>query len=230
MNNNTLTVSVIIPTHNRCKSLERLLNALASQSYPLNLIEVIVVADGCQDATIEMLKTYYSEYLLRYVCLEGRGPAIARNEGAQLAKSSLLLFIDDDIDPSTGLIEAHVLAHNKPNKVVIGFLPFMVHKKVGFFVIRLRLWWEDKFLQMRKPGYRFNHEDLISGNFSIPSELFKKINGFDKTLRLREDYELGMRLIKSGAQFDFSTEAWGYHRDEATDLSRSLKEKGRKEM
>ncbi len=124
MNNNTLTVSVIIPTHNRCKSLVRLLNALASQNYPLHLIEVIVVADGCKDATIEMLKTYHSEYLLRYVCLEGRGPAIARNEGAQLAKGSLLLFIDDDIDPSTGLIEAHVLAHNKPNKVVIGYLPF----------------------------------------------------------------------------------------------------------
>ncbi|HVE60701.1 MAG TPA: galactosyltransferase-related protein, partial [Chitinophagaceae bacterium] len=149
----------------------------------------------------------------------------ARNEGALLAKGSLLLFIDDDIDPSPGFIKAHVLAHDKADKVVIGYLPFVMQKKVGFFGIKLRLWWDDKFLQMRKPGYRFSYEDLISGNFSIPSVLFRKINGFDKTLRLREDYELGMRLIKSGAQFDFSTDAWGYHCDEATNLSRSLKRK-----
>ncbi len=225
MNNNTLTVSVIIPTHNRFKSLERLLNRLASQSYPLHLLEIIVVADGCQDATLEMLKKYQSEYLLQYIALEGKGPAIARNEGAILAKGDLLLFIDDDIDPSTGLIEAHVSAHNKPDKVVIGYLPFVIQKNLGFYGIRLRSYWEDKFQQMCRPGYRFSYEDLLSGNFSIPMVLFKKVNGFDKSLRCREDYELGMRLIKSGAQFNFSTEAWGYHRDEVTDLTHSLKRK-----
>jgi glycosyltransferase involved in cell wall biosynthesis len=225
MNNNTQTVSVIIPTHNRVKSLERLLNSLALQTYPLHLLEVIVVADGCEDATIEMLKKYQSKYLLQYIAIEGNGPAIARNQGALLAKGFLFLFLDDDIDPSTGLVEAHVSMHDKADKVVIGYLPFVIQNKMGFFGIRLRSWWEDKFLQMRKHGYRFSYEDLLSGNFSVTSVLFRKINGFDKTLRCREDYELGMRLIKSGAQFDFSMEAWGYHCDEVTDINRSLKRK-----
>ena len=45
------TVSVVIPTHNRRASVERALRALSVQSYPLALIEVIVVADGCTDGT-----------------------------------------------------------------------------------------------------------------------------------------------------------------------------------
>ncbi len=230
MKNNALTISVIIPTYNHTKSLMRLLNGLAAQSYPLPLIAVIVVVevivtDGSKDATIQMLENYQSNYSPQYIISEGTGPTIKRNEGSRKAKGTLLLFIDDDIDPSKGLIAAHVSAHYKPNKVVIGYLPFVIENKVGFFSIKLRSYWEDKFQDMGEPGYRYSYEDLISGNFSVSSKMFNKENGFDTNLPIREDYELGMRFIKSGAQFDFSFEAWGYHRDEATDLSRSLKRK-----
>lgn len=216
------TVSVIIPTHNRCKTLSALLQLLERQSYPLSLLEVVVVADGCHDATVDMLCHYQAPYQLRYLQQDGQGPAIARNAGAAAATGSLLLFLDDDIEPSDQLVEAHVQAHRTLNQVVVGYLPFCMPAHSGFYHQQLRLWWENKFQQMRKPGYRYSYDDLLSGNFSLSAHLFNQVKGFDTSLRCREDYELGLRLIAANAEFVFVREAWGYHRDEVTDFTRSL--------
>jgi glycosyltransferase involved in cell wall biosynthesis len=225
MASDKLTISIVIPSHNRSASLKRLLNKLGEQSFPAQSIQVIVVADGCKDDTLSMLKSYQSSFGLEYIELPGEGAAIARNKGAALATGELLLFLDDDIDPSKGLVEAHVKAHQNDHTVVIGYLPLATPPKAGFFKLELRSWWEQKFQQMRMPGYRYNYEDLLSGNVSLALKLFKQVQGFDTKLRCREDYELGIRLIKSNAEFVFSHGAWGFHRDEITDLDRSLKRK-----
>jgi len=221
------TISVIIPTHNRRSSLNRLLDCLGLQTYPAHLIEVIAVANNCIDTTVEFLQSYQAPYTLRYLDSKGNGPAIARNEGAALASGDLFLFLDDDIEPSVGLVEAHVRQHNILNRVVIGYLPLTLPKNAKFYQIELWSWWEGKYFNMSNPAYRYCYEDLLSGNFSLPATLFKKINGFDSTYRCREDYELGIRLINAGANFIFAKDAWGYHRDEVTNLSRSL---GRKRL
>ncbi len=225
MSANTPLISVIIPTHNRCQSLQRLLNALQTQSYPLNCIEVIVVADGCSDTTIEMLKEYQAPYTLRFLEQPGQGAATARNQGAVMATGSLLLFLDDDIEPSPHLVEAHINAHYLPNRVVIGYLPPSLQSQSSFFHISLWAWWEEKFQTMRQIGHRYSYDDLLSGNFSLPAKLFKLVGGFDSTFKCREDYELGARLIKVGSDFIFVPDALGYHRDEVTNLDRSLRRK-----
>jgi cellulose synthase/poly-beta-1,6-N-acetylglucosamine synthase-like glycosyltransferase len=71
------TTSVIIPTHNRCASLKRTLDALCTQTYPLSLLEVLVVADGCTDETVDMLRCYAAPFALRVLVLKEppQGPA-----------------------------------------------------------------------------------------------------------------------------------------------------------
>jgi glycosyltransferase involved in cell wall biosynthesis len=225
MTTTTPVISIVIPTHNRCKTLERLLICIGQQNYPLNLIEAIVVADGCSDGTVEMIKQFRAPDHLRYIEQDGRGAAVARNSGAAVATGTLLLFLDDDIEPSAGLVRAHVHAHQKSNRMVIGYLPFKLQKNAGFFHLKLWAWWEEKYQQMRNPGYLYSYEDLLSGNFSLPLEVFEKVKGFDCTFQFREDYELGIRLLKSNVDFIFSVEAWGYHCDEVTDITRSFKRK-----
>lgn len=218
-------ISVIIPTHNRRGRLQTLLGTLAIQTCPPDKFEVIVVADGCVDDTIGMLKQYESTYALRYSEQPGRGAAVARNEGARLAAAPILLFLDDDIEPSSGLVEAHIKGHDEGHDVIIGYLPYIPPQHPGFYHLKLSNWWDQKYRSMRDPGYRYGYEDLLSGNFSINHELYKKVSGFNSLFRCHEDYELGFRLVEAGARFHFSSDAWGYHRDEVTDLSRSLKRK-----
>lgn len=220
-----LTVSIIVPSHNRKEALQNLLKHLEKQTAKASIVEVIVVADGCTDDTLSFLGQVNCSFPVRIVELPGMGAAIARNAGAQTAAGDILLFLDDDIEPSEGLVEAHLVAQDLPEKVVIGYLPYVPLGQMDDFQKNLRSWWEDKFYAMRSPGYRFHYQDLLSGNFSLSARLFRQVGGFDPSLACKEDYELGIRLINSRAAFCFEPLAWGYHRDRATSFARSLQRK-----
>ena len=92
------TVSVIIPTHNRCESLRRTLNGLAAQNYPSRLLDVTVVTDACSDGTEDMLRRHVAPFALRCLALPSpnKGPAYARNHGAVSTVGQFLVFLDDD--------------------------------------------------------------------------------------------------------------------------------------
>jgi glycosyltransferase involved in cell wall biosynthesis len=218
-------ISIITPTHNRRKSLQRLVESISKQDYPLSHIELIVVCDACTDDTLHFLKNCEAPFALKYVEQPGLGAANARNIGAGLAGGEQLIFLDDDIEPSVGMVSAHVGACSHERSVVVGYLPMEVMQGAGFYQILLTRWWEDKYYKMGRPGYRHQFEDLLSGNFSLMASLFKEIGGFNPEFRCREDYELGYRLIIAGASICFSKKAWGYHRDEVTNQTRSHQRK-----
>jgi glycosyltransferase involved in cell wall biosynthesis len=224
MHQETPTISIIIPTHNRSTSLRRTLDALQRQTYLLESIEVIVIADGCTDETSEMIRDYHAPFSLQFIEQPCQGAAVARNQGAASAKGNLLLFLDDDIEAAPGLVEAHVVAHQQLNQVVIGYLPPILNHQAGFFRVVLRGWWESMFQAMRQVGHRYSYNDLLSGNFSLAKALFNQVDGFDAAFRCQEDYELGVRLLQAGAQFTFVSGAWGYHH-EMSSLDRSLQRK-----
>ncbi|MGZ3940354.1 MAG: glycosyltransferase [Flavisolibacter sp.] len=220
-----MNVSLIIPTHNRSASLKKMLQTIERQSYPLYELEVIVVADGCKDDTIEMLNSYQSLFSLQVAELPGLGAASARNKGASMSSGRWLIFADDDMELSGNFIEEHIKAHDSENTVVIGYSPFKMEPKASIQRITLREWWEEKFQEMRQTGHRFTCSDLTSGNFSLSSRLFKEVGGFDTSLLCREDYELGFRLMEADARFKFAYAAKALHNDEVTNLRRSLQRK-----
>ncbi len=224
MSENSSTVSVIIPTHNRSKSLLRTLDSLRVQTYPLEQFEVVVVADGCTDRTIEMLRNYDAPFALRILEKRNNGPSAARNHGAANSSGRLLLFLDDDVEPTAHLIEAHVQRHRQLiDQVVIGpYIP-VFQERDDFIYVARRAWWENKFYSMRQVGHRYSYQDLVGGNLSLKKDLFNRVGGFDSSfpVYVHEDYELGMRLINAGARFTFCSEALAYHH-ETVDLDRSL--------
>jgi GT2 family glycosyltransferase len=218
-------VSVVIPTYRRCASLRRTLDALCRQTFPAHAVEVVVVADGRGDDTLEMLRAYDAPYSLQVLEQPGRGAGEKRNIGAAHASGQLLLFLDDDIDVETSCIEAHVRAHDGSDQsVVIGYLPPVLTTQRGLFRAALRAWWEAMFERMRQPGYRFRYTDLLSGNCSVAATLFRSVGGFDPALPVHDDYELGYRLLRAGASFRFAPGAVGRHHD-TSDLPRSLNRK-----
>ena len=220
-----VTASLIIPTHNRSASLKKMLNTLELQSYPLEKFEVIVVADGCKDNTVEMVNNYQPGFHLTVCELPGLGAASARNKGASVAQGQTLIFADDDMELSKDFIKEHIALHTNERMVVIGYSPFKLETNASIQRMGVREWWEEKFHEMRKKDHWFRYDNLTSGNFSVSSALFNQLNGFNTSLLCREDYEFGYRLIKSGAQFHFAYTAKAFHCDEVTNLHRSLQRK-----
>jgi glycosyltransferase involved in cell wall biosynthesis len=224
--NHNLTISIIIPTHNRSAALRRTLDAVCSQDYPLHQVEVIVAADRCIDDTVEMVEAYPAPFRMKVIDVPGRGAADARNYGASRAEGRLLIFIDDDIVPAPGFIRAHE-RWQKPDRVVVGYSRPIIPDHTDLYWMEVRRWWVVMFSRMREPGHRFTFHDFLSGNFSIHADLFTRIGGFDTGFsanHAHEDYELGVRLIKAGAEIVFAADAVADHY-ECRGLNGSFKRK-----
>lgn len=190
-------VSVIIPTHNRRALLLRKLQALKGQGTDF---EVVVVADGCTDGTVEALSAYPVPYPLKLLESEGRGAAYARNRGAEAAAGEILLFSDDDIIPSPGWMAAHRAAHRAGNIVAVGRLILPAHLRQG--------------AAFHGPGaYWWN---ATGANTSLPRALFFSAGSYDESFSDYggEDPDLGWRLHSLGARFSYRPDAAAEHWDE----------------
>jgi hypothetical protein len=91
-------VSVITPTRNRAETLERCIDSVLAQAH--TEFELIVVDDGSEDATPEMLARY-SDPRVRSLRIDHAGVSAARNRGLERATGAVVAYLDDDnlMDP-----------------------------------------------------------------------------------------------------------------------------------
>lgn len=85
-------LSVIIPAYNEEKDIAACLTSLQNQDYP-NL-EIVVIDDGSQDKTREIVKRFKKVNLIKG---KHKGPGFSRNLGAKKAKGDILIFVDADM-------------------------------------------------------------------------------------------------------------------------------------
>ncbi len=85
-------VSVILPTYNRAWSLKTAIDSVLFQNY-LN-IELIVIDDGSQDNTKELLKGYKNQ--IRVLTQENAGVSAARNRGIEKSRGEFIALLDSD--------------------------------------------------------------------------------------------------------------------------------------
>jgi glycosyltransferase involved in cell wall biosynthesis len=209
----TPLVSVVIPTYNRRERLQKVLCALAEQTCPLEQFEVIVVSDGSTDATDDYLLTARPPFTLVVATQPNSGPAVARNRGVELARSPLVLFIDDDVVATPTLVEEHLGAHRQSggDAVVIG--PMITPPD---FEMRPWVAWEQAMLYKQYAAMNAGvmaptSRQFYTGNVSLVRARFVETGGFDARFRRAEDVELSYRLKRAGVQFVWNPRAIGYH-------------------
>ena len=212
-------VSVVIPTHNRLPQLRECLAALTAQTYPCDLLEVIVVADGCTDGTAQRLPLDRYPFRLHVLSQPRSGAAAARNHGAEEAVGTLLLFIDDDVIASTGLVAAHVRVHGgRTDSVAIGPYRLARPRKDDFYGHILYTFWERTFGEMG--GYELLQEPryVLSGNLSVSRSTFNRAGRFNTSFPASgvEDYEFGIRILEQAIPVVFVADAHARHLDTTT--------------
>ena len=101
-----LDVSVIVPCYNAERFLPACVESLAAQQVSCRY-EVILVNDGSQDGTRELLEAATREHdLFRCIHQENQGAAAARNSGLREARGEYLLFVDADDLVSPNYVQA----------------------------------------------------------------------------------------------------------------------------
>jgi glycosyltransferase involved in cell wall biosynthesis len=206
-------LSVVIASHNRKDSLVRLLRTLTHQSLHPRMFEVIVVNDGSEDGTDQALAGLDVSYSLNVVHQANQGQAAARQNGVVKAAGKILLFLDDDMDPSPELLLEHLKIHeNDKETVVLGHIKappsdFPRPNFVRYEEQSLAHLYEEIQKNPRKP--RWQH--FYAGNVSIARKFFWEVGGFDVTLQRNEDLELGYRLSERKLNFYFAPNAETIH-------------------
>ena len=91
-----MLITVLTPTYNRAKLLERLYQSLCQQTY--QDFEWIVVNDGSKDNTDEVVQSFVAEKKINilYIKQENGGKHRAVNRGVKEAKGELLFIADSD--------------------------------------------------------------------------------------------------------------------------------------
>lgn len=87
-------LSVILPTYNRKYCVSRMIDSVLMQSF--RDFELIIIDDGSNDGTKEMLEEKYYDKRIKIVYQENGGVSSARNLGISLAKGEYITFVDSD--------------------------------------------------------------------------------------------------------------------------------------
>ncbi len=223
--------SVVIPTYQRRRSVERALKALASQTVPADAYEVVVSIDGSRDGTEEMLERFPARYPLRWVSRPNGGRAAACNAGAEQAGGELLVFLDDDMEPVPGFLAAHLNAHaGDYPRGVVGAAPIRCDDSSPSVVSYRATGFRNKLRALAEKNSELRFSEVYTGNFSIPRALFFAVGGFDESFRRygHEDYELALRLKHRDVALTYDAHALAVQHFEKdfTALARSIFQEG----
>lgn len=110
------TVTIIIPVLNAEKKLQKVLEALSNQTYPQDLIEIIVVDNGSEDNTRQIA----GQFNVNLLTEEKPGPYAARNKGLKAAKGEILALLDSGTVPEEQWLEEGVRCITEQNADLVG--------------------------------------------------------------------------------------------------------------
>jgi glycosyltransferase involved in cell wall biosynthesis len=109
------SVSIIIPTLNSGKILEKCLKSISSQNYPKNKIEIIIADGGSNDTTLSLAKKYQAKIFSNPLKTGEAGKAV----GVRKAKNEIIALIDsDNILPSRNWLKKMVKPFIDPEIII----------------------------------------------------------------------------------------------------------------
>ena len=194
-------VSLIVPTRNRAHILRQSLPRLLRQESGRFTYEVIVVDDGSEDDTGDVLRDCRHDSLVVIRMERHQARAAARNRAVAAARGAILLFLDDDCFVGGDFVACHADRHENRSSVVVtgpivevDEIPETDAPQTG----RLRGWHRNPF---------------PTGNVSVARKLVLAAGGFDESLYAYgwEDTELHRRMMVLGVCREFVANARVFH-------------------
>ena len=226
-----MKISFVVPTYRRPEALRETLKALISLDYPQGAYEIVVVDDGSNDATPEVVREFSDDGpVVRYLYQRNAGVAKARNTGAAAATGELLIFLDDDI-----LVEPdHVARHLAVRKsygdcLVNGHWEFSSETRAaleetpfGRFRIELENWVKTAIEKEQLDDGRLRPSGITAANLAISATRFRDLGGFDETFPFAgcEDQDFSQRALEAGCAFIYDPTIRLAHNDERVTLDR----------
>lgn len=217
------SVSIVVPTRNRCNNLKRLFKDIRQQSYPKNRLEVIIVdnasIDSTQQVVYELNKSKNKK--VKYTFEPRVGVHNAVNRGVLEAKNEIIVIIDDDT----------TFKKNYLKKLLEVYIDNEV-SCAGGKIIPL---WEDGFKSKWIEGHEYAFgvdfgpekkllywpKRICGASFSARRDVFLKVGGWNPGRKYGGDGECGFckKIYDIGGKIMWVPEAIVWHEVSANTIT-----------
>jgi chondroitin synthase len=256
----SLPISIVIPVFNRAEILSKTLAMICHQTYPLDLIEVVIADDGSKEDILSVVNLFRDRLKITYVNQEDQGfrAAAARNMGIRSSSHNHIILLDADVAPVPTLVEVYArhfevssrslfCGHRryvdanmietsdvvKSPSPMLG-LPDIVSQNEIFkkdgHVLDWRMGMYRQSDNLRFEKYPFRA--VCSGNLGFHISVFERSGGFDEEFRAwgKEDTEWGFRVWNRGEYIVPLYEACGLHQEPKGGRNETDRELGLEEV
>lgn len=219
-----MLVSVIIPTYNRERTIERAVESVLAQTW--KSIELIVVDDGSVDRSVEVLAKYGDR--IRVIRQKNQGPSAARNTGIKAAKGEIIAFLDSDDSWLPDKIERQAKLMERTADRGVGCcvcnanMVYTDGKTVTSFAVA-------ELTARQSEGIWRNPAEILATRFlffnqvvAVRREWLERVGLFREDLRILEDYDLALRLSLLGPWAFITEPLVIWHGGEENSLSKGV--------
>ena len=201
-------ISVIMATYNRELVISRAINSLLKQT--LKNWELIVVNDGSEDNTLEILENYKSNFNnIKVISQKHKNLSESRNRGIQSSMGSFVTFLDSDDEVLPRHLEAryNYMINNPETDLIHG----------GVTIIG------DAFVTDRNDKKKMIplYDCAIGGTFFGKRKVFEQLGGFNN-IPYSEDFEFLERASKSFKVEKVIYPTYIYHRETPNSITNKI--------
>ena len=198
-----MKISIITICYNSSETLERTFQSMLSQEY--NNIEYIVVDGGSTDKTLEIIKSYEPQFILkgvdfRWISEKDKGIYDAMNKGIKLATGNIIGILNsDDYYHSEEILDKVITLFDKrPIDAIYGNLLMVKGKKKLFEVSG------DIFEKVN--GFTANKMKIVHPTLFVKKCVYENLGLFDDRFKISADKDFVIRMIKGSVVFEKTNE------------------------
>lgn len=216
-------VSIVILNYNGLRHLEGCFGSLAALDYPKEQLEVILIDNGSDDESVEVMQRDHG-WVRLIVNDDNLGFSAGCNQGAQAAKDAeVLVFLNNDmrVDPMWlrelvgPVVRKECVASSAKMYSWDGKVLNSVGGGMNFHGIGI----QKGYLEEHKPEFDKPARTLFAcgGAMAIDAAVFHDVGGFDEEFfAYYEDVDLGWRLWVMGYEIHYAPKAICWHHHSST--------------
>lgn len=216
-----MKISAVIPAFNSRNYIEQTLVSLVSQTTAID--EIIIVDDGSQDNTINIVEGFASKTSIPFQILKNKankGVSYSRNRGVEVSKNDYILFLDSDDIILPNFIRVHKqLWGSRSSSWVLSFGSYKQIDQNNKIIETTSTFKQVAVEEMM--GYLFVRNYVYLSGTIVRKSAFIEAEGFKEELNYSEDWDLWLRLSRRGG-FLYQPKPLLYIRRHESNTSKNL--------
>lgn len=201
----TVPVSIYIPCYNIHKHLQRCVQSVLNQTYPV--LEILLIDDASTDDTPKLAQALAAAHPDRIRVItqpSNQGLAAARNLGIEQAQATLAGALDADTCPCSTWLATLVQQMQENEKLGLIGGP-LIESEIHGLADR---WRKTVMSQDWSPLPRTDIPFVFGHSHLVRKEAVLKVGGYDPSMRTNgEDHDISQKLLQANYQLAYDPQA-----------------------